>query len=147
MMADAVLERIEYSDHGAFGRIWARGLGLFTGEQPWRDNARNVSCIPPAPDAEPELHRVVWTFSPRFRRFMYLLLGTEPRTGIRKHPANLMGDRALGFRSQLNGCIALGERLGWLDGQKALLLSAPAVRRFEAHMGHAPFVLEIRNHG
>ena len=56
-----------------------------------------------------------------------------------------MGDVTLGLRSQLNGCIALGERLGWMDGQKALLLSAPAVRRFEGHMGTAPFLLEIRN--
>ena len=75
------------------------------------------------------------------------LLGTEPRTGIRKHPANFMGDAALGLRSQLNGCIALGERLGWMDGQKALLLSAPAVRRFESHMSHRPFLLEIRGNG
>jgi hypothetical protein len=56
-----------------------------------------------------------------------------------------MGDKLLGYRAQLNGCIALGERLGWLDGQKALLLSAPAVRRFEAHMGREPFKLEIAN--
>lgn len=75
---------------------------------------------------------------------MYLLLGTEPRAGIRKHSANLMGAIEMGYRAQLNGCIALGERLGWIDGQKALLLSAPAMRRFEAHMGYQPFTLEIR---
>lgn len=138
-MSDAVLERFDRGDQGTFGRIWARGLQLYTGELPWRDNAPNISCLPPA------IHRVVWTFSPRFRRFMYLLLGTDPRAGIRKHSANLMGDVVLGYRAQLNGCIALGERLGWLDGQKALLLSAPAMRRFESHMGHAPFTLEIRN--
>ena len=142
MKPDAVLERHESGDQGTFGRIWARGLSLFSGELPWRDNRLDVSCIP-----QPGLHRVVWTWSPRFRRFMYLLLGTEPRAGVRKHSANLMGDRALGFRAQLNGCIALGERLGWIDGQKALLLSAPAIRRFESHMGHAPFLLEIRDHG
>lgn len=145
MNADAVLERHDLSDEGWFGRIWARGLSLFTGELPWRDNAPNVSSIPPAPDAEPIVYRCAWTWSPRFRRAMYLLVGTAPRAGVRKHSANLMGDVALGFRAQLNGCIALGEKLGWIDGQKALLLSAPAVRRFESHMGHAPFTLEIRN--
>jgi hypothetical protein len=56
-----------------------------------------------------------------------------------------MGDDSMGYRRQLNGCIALGERLGWLEGQKALLLSAPAVRRFEEYMGHRPFTLEVRN--
>lgn len=136
---DAVIERHESGDEGTFGRIWARGLSLYSGELPWRDNAPNVSCLPPM------VCQVIWTWSPRFRRFMYLLLGTEPRAGIRKHPANLMGNAALGYRAQLNGCIALGERLGWIDGQKALLLSSPAVRRFESHMGHAPFTLEIRN--
>lgn len=75
---------------------------------------------------------------------MYLLLGTEPRAGIREHSANLMGNREMGFKAQLNGCIAFGERLGWIEGQKALLLSAPAVRRFEEHMGYKPFTLEIR---
>lgn len=144
-----MLERLESGAQGTLGRIWARGatgvLRLYTGELPWRDNAPNVSCIPPAPGGEPVIRRCVWTWSPRFRRFMYLVLGTAPRAGIRKHPANLMGDARLGFRAQLNGCIALGERLGWIDGQKALLLSAPALRRFESHMGHAPFTLEIRH--
>jgi len=56
-----------------------------------------------------------------------------------------MGDTALGFRSQLNGCIALGERLGWLDGQKAVLISRPAVRFLEAAMGTTPFDLEVRD--
>jgi hypothetical protein len=45
----------------------------------------------------------------------------------------------------LNGCIAIGEKLGWMSGQKALLLSAPAVRRFETHMNKQPFELEIVN--
>ena len=75
---------------------------------------------------------------------MYLLLGTDPRAGIRKHSANLMGDDTMGFRRQLNGCIALGEKLGHIDGQKALLVSAPAMRRFEDHMQRKPFLLEIR---
>lgn len=75
---------------------------------------------------------------------MYLVLGTGPRAGIRLHAANLMGDDAMGYRRQLNGCIAFGERLGWMDGQKALLLSAPAMRRFESFMGGKPFTLEIK---
>jgi hypothetical protein len=76
---------------------------------------------------------------------MYLILGTDPRGGIRAHSANFMGDDTLGYKKQLNGCIALGEKLGWMDGQKALLLSTPAVRRFESYMGQKPFKLEIIN--
>ena len=89
-------------------------------------------------------YSVVWTFSPRFRRFMYLLLDTEPRAGIRAHSATFCGDDGLGYRRQLNGCLAFAERLGWMDGQKALLLSAPAMRRFESYMGRKPFTLEIQ---
>lgn len=55
-----------------------------------------------------------------------------------------MGDKPP-YLKQLNGCIALGERLGHIDGQKAVLLSAPAVRRLEEHFAGKPFTLEIRD--
>jgi hypothetical protein len=67
------------------------------------------------------------------------------RAGIRIHSANFMGDASKGFHSQLNGCVALGERLGIMEGQKALLLSKPAIRKFENCMGKQPFLLEIKN--
>lgn len=135
---DVVIDRFDRGDQGNFGKVWTRGPRFFSGELPSRDNLPNVSCIPA------KQYQVVWTWSEHFRRFMYLLLGTDPRAGIREHSANFMGDESKGLRKQLNGCIALGERLGWMGGQKALLLSAPAIRRFECFMGHRPFLLEIR---
>ena len=137
-MSDAVIQRIDSSDQGTFGRFIAGGLGLFSGELPWRDNAPSISCIPAG------TYLSVFTHSPRFGRHLYLVGAVRARSGIRLHSANLMGDAAKGFRSQLNGCIALGERLGWIDGQKALILSAPAIRRLEAHFAGKPFTLEIR---
>ena len=86
-----------------------------------------------------------WTYSPRFRRRMYILADTDPRVGIRAHSANLAGDKSLGYLSQLNGCIALGEKIGWIERQKAVLLSVPAVRAFETMMGRKNFVLEVRD--
>lgn len=138
MKAEVVIRRIESGDQGTFGQLWTPGLGLYSGELPWFDNKSNISCIPGG------FYRCGWTWSPRFRRMMYLLFGAEPRLGIRKHAANLMGAISMGFRAQLNGCIALGEKLGWIEGQKAILLSAPAMRRFEGHMGHRSFLVEIR---
>ena len=138
-MLRATLTRFDQGGQGTFGRFDLPGLSLYTGEQPWRDNATGVSCIPVG------VYQAIWTRSPRFRRHTYLLLGTAPRTGIRIHAANLMGDTVLEYKSQLLGCIALGERLGYLDGQKALLLSAPAVGRFERALAGRPFELEIRN--
>ena len=134
-MTDAFLHRLDSSDEGTFGKFVAGRLRLISGELPWRDNASNVSCIPAG------TYRCLFTPSLRFRRSLYLVDGVAGRGGIRFHSANLMG--AAPYRSQLNGCIALGQKLGWIDGQKALLVSAPAIRRFEEHFAGRPFTLEI----
>jgi hypothetical protein len=73
---------------------------------------------------------------------MYVVVPVKGRAGIRMHSANFMGTNPP-HKKQLNGCLALGERMGWIDGQKAILLSAPAMRRFEALMQYKPFVLQI----
>lgn len=138
-MQKVILTRLESSDEGTFGEITTKTLALFTGELPWRENKPSISCIP-----EGE-YKGVWEYSPRFKRLMYLIYPVEARTGIRIHSANFMGDMTLGLKAQLNGCIALGERLGWIDGQKVVLLSKPAVRRFEDSLGGRPFEMEIRN--
>lgn len=136
-MNRVVLSRFETGDQGTFGKVFAPNLSLFSGELPDRDNKPNISCIPA------KAYSCRWTYSPRFQRFMYLVEDVPERTGVREHSANLMGDKALGFKAQLNGCIAFGERLGWIDKQKAVLLSAPAMRRFEKQMNYKEFILEI----
>lgn len=136
---NAILQRTETGDQGTFGKLLAGGLGLFSGELPWRDNASSISCVPSG------TYRAMVTYSPRFGRGLYLLDPTSPRSAIRIHPANFMGDAAKGFHCQLNGCISIGERLGWIDRQKAVLLSQPAVRRLEEYFRRRPFILEIRD--
>lgn len=138
-MADVVLERLDKGDQGVFGRWFAPGFTCFSGELPERDNRTGESCLLP-----PGEYRCAWVRSPAFKRYTYRLLNTPGRSGILIHSANLMGDRKLNYRAQLLGCISLGEKLGWLDGQKALLISAPAVGRFERLMAGRPFTLEIR---
>lgn len=136
-MTRVQLTRLETSDQGTFGRLQAPGLTLFSGELPWRDNRPNISCIPVGD------YLCRWTLSPRFKRFMYSIESVEKRAGVRVHSANFMGAKPP-YQAHLNGCVALGERLGWMARQKALLVSMPAVRRFEAHMGRKPFLLEVR---
>ena len=133
-----MLERHETGPQGTFGRILLPGLILFTGELPWRENESNVSCIPPGE------YQCSWTFSARFHRGMYLVQSVPSRTGIRFHSANLMGEKPP-WKAQLNGCVALGEKLGWIDGQKAVLVSRPAIDKFERLMDRKPFLLEIKN--
>lgn len=138
-MKYAYLHRLETGDHGTFGRILFDGTELFTGEQPWLDNKPNRSCIPAG------LYKVLWTHSPAFGRMMHLVNNVPGRSGIRIHPANLMGDRDKGFRSHLYGCIALGEKAGSIEGQKAILVSRPAVRTLEKWAAGETFELEIVN--
>lgn len=136
-MKRAILHRQTEGDDGTFGRLSIDDISLFTGELPDRDNAENVSRIPAG------IYRCLCTWSPRFKRPMYLVGPVTGRTGIRIHPANLMGDPSKGRRSQLNGCIALGEKVGVMDGQRALLISSPAVGKLERHLNREPFELEI----
>ena len=138
-MLRAIIDRIESTDHGTFGRITAGGLTLFTGELPWRDNRFQRSCIPTG------LYQARMVYVAKFAQWCYLLAPTAPRTSILMHAATFMGDVEQGLRTHLQGCIALGERLGWIEGQKCVLLSRPAMRRFEALMERKPFTLEIRH--
>lgn len=141
-MKKAELERLESSDEGTFGVLQIEDDEyvnfFYAGELPWRGNKRNVSCVPKG------TYVAIWTRSPHFGRCMYLVDKVPERGGIRLHSANFMGDKKKKFRSQLHGCIALGEKLGWLGGQKAILVSKPAMRRFEKIAGRAPFELEIK---
>ena len=127
----ATLHRLEQGEEGTFGQLAAGPLRLFSLELPWRSNAPSISCIPPG------AYGCILTLSPRFKRPLYLVGPVRGRSGIRVHPANLS--------SQLNGCIALGEKLGQLGGKKAVLLSAPAVRKLEEFFGGQSFALDVRD--
>lgn len=138
-MDRAGLFRLDRSPQGTFGKlVLPGGVSLFTGELPWRDNKPQVSCIPVG------LYRVVWGFSPHLKHNAYLVQDVARRFGIRMHAANFVGDTLLGYLAQVNGCIALGEKLGTMEGQKALLVSAPAVTKLETVMGRKPFLLDVR---
>lgn len=135
----ATLQRRDWTDAGTFGEIECLGFKWATGELPWRDNQKHISCVPEG------VYRAVWTFSPRFQRFTYLVQNVPDRDAIRIHPANWVGDKAMGFRSQLDGCIALGEGISYADKKPFLLNSAPAVRLFENRLKGETFTLQILN--
>lgn len=138
-MIKVLIERQVSDDQGTFGRLSVGDWSCFTGELPWRDNARGMSCIPPGK------YRASMVYVPKFKRFCYLVLPTAPRVGILMHAATWMGDTQKGYKTHLQGCIALGERLGVIEGQKALLLSRPAMSRFEDLTARQPIELEIHD--
>lgn len=130
-MSDVLILRGPSTEHGTFGRLLTAGFECYTLERPWLDNKSSVSSIPAGK------YTCLWTYSPRFKKRVYLVDGVPARSGIRIHPANLS--------SQLNGCIALGEKLGVIAGVPAVLSSQPAVRQFETLMDGLTFTLEIKN--
>lgn len=138
-MIKCSLTRLDSSDQGTFGRLAISDFGVhwYSAELPWRDNIPHISCIPEG------TYTVVWTKSKAFGRYTYQILDVQGRTGVRIHVANLMGDREKGYKAQLEGCVALGEKVGYWEGQKALLLSSPAVGAFERILNKRPFILEI----
>jgi hypothetical protein len=133
----ASLRRIQKTDSGTFGVLSICAFQCYSGECPWRENAQGLSCIPTG------VYQAVWAPSPRLKRDTYRLVNVPERSGVLIHSANYMGDRTMGLKCQLLGCIALGEKRGVMDGQAALLLSFPAVRRFERYMDGQPFELEV----
>lgn len=137
-MKTATLTRLETGPEGTFGELEYDGKKLASGELSWRNNATDISCIPIGE------YKCVWTPSARFKRNTYRLENVAGRDAILIHSANWMGDKDKGKICQLNGCIALGSKVGVLNGQKALVSSGSAVLQLEKDMGGEPFLLTIR---
>jgi hypothetical protein len=137
------LQRFEDGDQGTFGTLVVPDDGtnyyFYTGELPWRDNKPRISCIPVGIYS----CKLVDRRESHFKKWLYNVQDVKGRSGILIHSANFMGDKEKGYKKQLEGCIALGDKLGFMDGQRAVLLSTPAIRRFETLMNGRDFTLEI----
>ncbi len=71
-------------------------------ELPWKDNKKNVSCVPVGE------YKCVLEYSDRFKKDLWELKEVPNRSECKFHSANY-------FR-QLNGCIALGNGYSDIDG-------------------------------
>jgi hypothetical protein len=130
-MKKVILKRRPSIPMGTFGVLSVDQLVLFTVELPWKDNANNVSCIPPGK------YRCCWTKSPRLKKFTYEVTNVKGRSGIRIHSAN--------FATQVLGCVALGLTNGKMDGKRGVFGSTTAIRKFNEALNQEDFQLEIRN--
>lgn len=136
-MRQVTLIRTETSDLGTFGHLVTdSGLCLRSGELPWRYNEPGHSCIPAS------TYDVVWAESPT-KGWVYHVIKVPGRFDIEIHPANFCGDRVLGLRSEIEGCIALGTSVGPMNGQRALLCSRQAFVEFYRDLDQAQFRLMI----
>lgn len=140
-MKKAIVYRTETGDQGTFGRLVAPGFTCHTVELPWRGNAQNISCIPPGE------YRCKLRRSPRFG-LTFCLQDVQGRSYVLLHSGNLAGDVAEGWRTHSAGCLLLGQYRGVLGGQKAIMVSRPALRDFMTVMGKDDFeltILEVQN--
>ena len=141
MTPTARLRRAPSTDQGTFGVLTFGTQTVRTLELPWRDNRRQVSCIPPGS------YRCSIVKSPKFGR-VYHLASVPGRSAILIHSANLAGDVDKGYTTQLQGCIApclktgvMRNKAGFL--QTAGLISRPALNQLTAWAAGNPFTLEI----
>lgn len=130
------LFRLERSNQGTFGRVIFGDFYCYTAELPWRNNERNISCIPPGE------YKTEIRISPKYGK-VYWLREVPNRSYILIHPGNWAGDTSKGYRSDVNGCIVLGQKQGVLAGQLAVLNSRITVRRFMRELNEEPFILRI----
>jgi hypothetical protein len=103
---------------------------------PWRDNKPKRSCIPEG------TYHVRMRNSPRFGR-VYEITGVPGRSDILIHAGNFAGDVDAGLQTHVQGCVLVGQSRGILGGQRAVMLSRPALRAFLAHMRGEPFSLGV----
>lgn len=103
-MIEAFLTRGPSTVMGTFGsfKVPAIKFESLTLELPWLDNKPMRSCIPTG------RYRCAWIESPSRGRCTYRILVVRNRSGILIHSASYGGDIDAGFKSDLEGCIALG---------------------------------------
>lgn len=136
-MRRATLTRTGTGDEGTFGRLVTdTGLVCFTGELPWRGNAKGRSCIPPG------VYRCIWGPSASFGT-CYHVTRVPGRSAILIHAANFVGDTTKGFQCEVAGCIAVGTGIEPRGRQRALVHSRQALLALETALGREPFELTI----
>lgn len=131
------LFRLKRSDQGTEGMLVAGEFNCRTLELPWRENKKQISCIP-AGEYDVEIR-----LSNKYGR-VYWVRHVPNRTYILIHSGNYAGDTTKGFKSHVMGCILLGKKSGYLGGQVAVLNSRVAVRQFVEELNYEPFKLSIQ---
>lgn len=131
------LKRKPSTDQGTLGELTLPdGLKFATMELPWRNNLRQKSSIPAG------TYKCSIVQSPRFGR-VYGVHDVPGRSHILFHAGNVAGNKDLGFKTDVEGCILLGLAPGRLYGQTSVISSKVALKQFMDAMDGRPFELEI----
>lgn len=136
-MLKATLTRFASSEFGTKGILSVDGgFTCKTLELMWNGNAKNTSCIPTG------TYKCDLYPSSKFG-LVYVVEDVPNRDGILIHQGNFAGAKNLGHKSDVEGCILLGEKFGVLDGQPAILNSRSTILAFKDFTNNEPFELTI----
>ena len=115
-MKQFFLKRVSNTIHGTFGVLLEGAIPFaVTLENPWRDNKKNESCIPPG------LYRCDRVLSPKFGN-TFEVVAVQGRSNILFHKGNLEDDTL--------GCVLLAEEFGVLKDTPAVLSSGRGFSEF-----------------
>lgn len=133
-----ITRMVDESDRfGTFGKLTTdSGFQCYSGELQWKDNKPDISCIPAG------VYQCAMRKSVKHGN-CYGVEGVQGRTNIEIHSGNFCGDSSQGLKDDVLGCIILGDAIGEIAGQKALLSSKDALTRFEADLEGSAFRLSI----
>lgn len=135
-MQEYQLIRNVSTPEGTSGLWWREGFELSTIELPWKQNEPDMSCIP-------DDDYICVPFDSPMHGKVFRLERVVARTNIEIHIMNWAGDSSRGYRTDSEGCIGVGTRIGRLAGQLAVLSSAVAMEMLRKDCGNKPFKLEI----
>lgn len=100
----------------------------YTLEEPWRDNKRRVSCIPPG--------TYPWAPKPHRSQKRWILSGVPGRDGIEIHIGNSLLDT--------EGCILVGNSRSFWNSQPVVLGSERAITKLSLLLADTG-TIEVRN--
>lgn len=141
-MIKAMLLRERSMDWGTFGRLTVckrdgeEFMCFDTLELPWRDNLRQISCIPEGS------YRC--SFGPTGKGRLYRVENVPGRDGILFHAGNWAGDHGMKMRCNSFGCILIGDGRGDVIDQPGIFNTREALDRFHKFCGGMPVMLEIQ---
>lgn len=111
------------------------GKVLRTIERPWKNNERNVSCIP---EGRYQVHWLERSASGKYKRVWHVQ-NVPDRAGILFHAGNLVRHSF--------GCILMGMKEGRLEGKPAVLSSVAALNVMRSELGGKNFELLVGGSG
>lgn len=123
------LKRVVNQADVTLGVLKAGKFIFHTLELPWKDNARNISCIPDG------IYECKLGYSNKWKTQVYQIDNVEGRDAIQIHIGNITND--------IRGCILLGMRFGTIQSKFAVLSSTAANKLFKKELDYQPFQLEI----